>query len=319
MAISDNLRGVAYMGLSMLAFTANDTFMKSVTADVPLFQVIFLRGLIAISGLVVMGLLTGAFRQRLVGGDWRLIALRSVAEIFATITFLTALLHMELANLSAIMQALPLAVTLAAALVFGEQIGWRRLSAIAVGFAGVMIIIRPGTASFDLWSLMGVASVLCVVVRDLSVRRLGPHVPSIIVALGAAVLVAVMGLGLSMVPTAGLGPGFDGLTGWQALTAGQGLKVAGAGAFLIVGYLCAVTAMRWGDIGVVAPFRYTSLLWAILLGFVAFGALPDGWTVAGATIVVASGVYTLLRERKLRRAAARAGLSGVPASASASG
>lgn len=300
MAISDNLRGVAYMCLSMLAFTVNDTFMKSVTTEVPLFQVIFLRGLIAISGLVVIGLVTGAFRQRLVGGDWRLIGLRSLAEVLATLTFLTALLHMELANLSAIMQALPLAVTLGAALVFGDRIGWRRMTAILVGFAGVMVIIRPGTSSFDVWSLMGVASVLAVVVRDLSVRRLGPHVPSIIVALGAAVVVALMGLGFSTLQGVAL---FDGMTGWQTLTAGQVGRVAGAGAFLIVGYLCAVTAMRWGDIGVVAPFRYTSLLWAIGLGFVVFGDLPDGWTLVGAAIVVASGIYTLLRERALRRAA----------------
>lgn len=300
MAISDNLRGVAYMCLSMLAFTVNDTFMKSVTTEVPLFQVIFLRGLIAISGLVVIGLVTGAFRQRLVGGDWRLIGLRSLAEVLATLTFLTALLHMELANLSAIMQALPLAVTLGAALIFGDRIGWRRMTAILVGFAGVMVIIRPGTSAFDVWSLMGVASVLAVVVRDLSVRRLGPHVPSIIVALGAAVVVALMGLGFSTLQGVAL---FDGMTGWQTLTAGQVGRVAGAGAFLIVGYLCAVTAMRWGDIGVVAPFRYTSLLWAIGLGFVVFADLPDGWTLVGAAIVVASGIYTLLRERALRRAA----------------
>lgn len=301
MAISDNLRGVAYMSLSMLAFTVNDTFMKSVTAEVPLFQVIFLRGLVAIAGLVVMGLVTGAFRQKLVGGDWRLIALRSVAEIFATITFLTALLHMQLANLSAIMQALPLAVTLAAALVFGDRIGWRRMTAILVGFVGVMIIIRPGTEAFDVWSLLGVASVFCVVVRDLSVRRLGAHVPSIIVALGAAVTVMLMGLGFSALEGVAM---FDGMTGWQELTTSQGLRVFGAGAFLIVGYLCAVTAMRFGDIGLVAPFRYTSLLWAIVLGFAVFGNLPDGWTLVGSAIVVASGIYTLLRERKLRRAAA---------------
>ena len=300
MAISDNLRGVAYMCLSMLAFTVNDTFMKSVTAEVPLFQVIFLRGLVAISGLAVMAVVTGAFRQKLAGGDWRLIALRSVAEIFATLTFLTALLHMELANLSAIMQALPLAVTLAAAVVFKDRIGWRRMLAILAGFAGVLVIIRPGTAAFDIWSLMGVASVLSVVVRDLSVRRLGPHVPSIVVALGAAVVVALMGLSFSMLQEVAL---FDGMTGWQTLTIGQLAKVAGAGSFLIVGYLCAVTAMRAGYIGVVAPFRYTSLLWAIGLGFVAFGDLPDGWTLIGAATVVASGIYTLLRERALRRTA----------------
>ena len=209
--------------------------------------------------------------------------------------FLVALLHMPLATLSAIMQAIPLAVTLGAALVFGDRVGWRRMTAIVVGFAGVLIIIRPGTEGFDRFALLGLASVLCVVVRDLSVRPLGGQVPSVIVALGAAVGVTAMG---------GIGTLWG---GWQAVSPVQAMQIGAAGGFLIVGYLCAVTAMRVGDIGVVAPFRYTSLLWAILLGWLAFGALPDGWTVIGAAIVVCAGIFTLLRERALARA--RAGQS----------
>lgn len=304
MAISDNLRGVGYMCLSMLAFTVNDTFMKSVTSEVPLFQVVFLRGILACLGLIAVGLATGVFRQSLTHADKRLITIRSMADVLATITFLVALQHMPLANLSAIMQALPLVLTLAAALVFGDRIGWRRLLAILAGFVGVMIIIRPGTDAFTVWSVLGVLSVLCVVLRDLSVRKLGAHVPSVVVALGAAVFVAVMGLGFSLLPARAVGLDLQGLSGWTLLTAGQGARIFGAAAFVIVGYLCAVTAMRSGDMGVVAPFRYTSLLWAVILGFVAFGDLPDGWTLVGSAIVVASGIYTLLRERKLRRAAA---------------
>ena len=311
MAISDNLRGVGYMCLSMLAFTVNDTFMKSVTSEVPLFQVVFLRGILACLGLIAVGLATGVFRQALTGADKRLITIRSLADVLATVTFLVALQHMPLANLSAIMQALPLVLTLAAALVFGDRIGWRRLLAILAGFVGVMIIIRPGTDAFTVWSVLGVASVLCVVLRDLSVRKLGAHVPSVVVALGAAVFVAIMGLGFSLLPARAVGLDMQGLSGWAALSAGQGARIFGAAAFVIVGYLCAVTAMRSGDMGVVAPFRYTSLLWAVILGFVAFGDLPDGWTLIGAAIVVASGIYTLLRERKLRRtAAAQAAAAG---------
>ena len=304
MPVSDNLRGVLFMCGSMAAFTVNDTFMKAVTEDVPLFQTIALRGMIAMAGLALIGLATGAFRQIIGGGDWGLITLRSVAEVFATLFFLVALLHMPLANLSAILQALPLAVTLAAALVFGERIGWRRLTAILVGFVGVMIIIRPGTEHFDIWSLMGVASVLCVVVRDLAVRRMQAGVPSVIVAMGAAVMVTAMGIGLSTVPAEGWGPMFEGLTGWVALSPWQALQITGAGLFLIAGYLFAVSAMRWGDVGVVAPFRYTSLLWALILGLVVFGDWPDGWTLIGAAIVVGAGVFTLLRERAVRRAEA---------------
>ncbi len=289
MPISDNLRGILLMCASMAAFTINDTFMKSVTQTLPLFQTIGLRGMIAVVGLTILCLATGALRFRPNRRDAGLILLRSLADVAATVTFLTALLHMPLANLSAILQALPLLITLGAALVYGDNIGWRRMTAILVGLIGVLLIIRPGTEGFDRWSLLGVASVACVVVRDLSVRPLQGQVPSTLVALGAAVAVTLMGW---------VGTTFQ---GWQTPTGWESTRIVGAGLFLIVGYLTSVMAMRHGDIGLVAPFRYTSLLWAIALGFLVFGNLPDFWTLIGATIVVAAGLFTLWRERRLRR------------------
>lgn len=293
MPISDNLRGILLMCASMAAFTINDTFMKSVTLTLPLYQTIGLRGLIAVLGLGLLVVATRAWRVRLNRRDGWLILVRSLADVAATILFLEALLRMPLANLSAIMQALPLMITLAAAVVYGDRIGWRRMTAILVGLIGVLIIIRPGTEGFDRWALLGVASVVCVVVRDLSVRPLQGQVPSTLVALGAAVAVAVMGW---------VGAGVQGV---QPLSWLEAAKVLGAGLFLIVGYLTSVMAMRFGDIGLVAPFRYTSLLWAIALGLLVFGDLPDGWTLIGAAIVVGAGLFTLWRERALRRAAAR--------------
>jgi drug/metabolite transporter (DMT)-like permease len=287
--ISDNLRGILLMCTSMAAFTINDTFMKSVTQSLPLYQTIGLRGLIAVAGLTLLAFATGAFRFRPNRRDAGLILLRSLADVAATITFLTALLHMPLANLSAILQALPLLITLGAAVVYGDRIGWRRMTAILVGLIGVLIIIRPGTEGFDRWSLLGVASVLCVVVRDLSVRPLQGAVPSALVALGAAVAVSLMGWTGTL------------MQGWQSPTGWDLVRVLGAGLFLIVGYLSSVMAMRHGDIGLVAPFRYTSLLWAIALGFVVFGNLPDRWTMIGAGIVISAGLFTLWRERQLRR------------------
>ena len=289
MKLTENLRGVLFMCLSMAAFTINDTFMKSVTQTLPLFQTIALRGTIAVLGLSLLAAATGAFRNRLPPRDAKLIGLRSLADVAATILFLVALLHMPLANLSAILQALPLAITLGAAVIYGDRIGWRRMTAILVGFIGVMIIIRPGTEGFDRWALLGVLSVICVVVRDLSVRPLQGQVPSSLVALGAAVAVTAMGwIGTAII-------------GWQPMTGYEAWRVLGAGLFLIVGYLTSVMAMRHGDIGLVAPFRYTSLLWAIGLGYLVFRNLPDGWTLAGSAIVVGAGIFTLMRERALRR------------------
>ena len=288
MPLSDNRRGILLMCASMAAFTINDTFVKSVTQTLPLFQTIGLRGMIAVIGLTLLALATGAFRFRPNRRDGWLILLRSLADVAATILFLEALLRMPLANLSAILQALPLLITLAAALVYGDKIGWRRMTAILVGLIGVLIIIRPGTEGFDRWSLLGLASVACVVVRDLSVRPLRGQIPSTLVALGAAVAVTLMGW---------IGTVFQ---GWDPVAPAEAGKVLGAGLFLIVGYLTSVAAMRHGDIGLVAPFRYTSLLWAIVLGLVVFGDLPDVWTLVGATIVVGAGLFTLWRERQLR-------------------
>lgn len=288
--MSGNLRGSVYMNVAMLAFTVNDSFMKAVTQTLPLFQAIALRGFLTVAVLVGIAAVMGGVRLWPGGRDGRIILVRSAAEVLATITFLGALVHMPLANLSAIMQSLPLAVTLAAALVFGDRIGWRRLLAIAIGFVGVTIIIRPGTEGFDVWSLIGLASVACVVVRDLATRQLSTEVPSVAVAIWAGAAVAVMGI-------AGLG-----VSGWQPVGAQEAWLILGASGNLIVGYLFVVKMMRVGDIGFLAPFRYTALLWAILLGWLMFGSLPDRWTLVGAGIVVATGLFTLWRERKLARA-----------------
>jgi drug/metabolite transporter (DMT)-like permease len=289
MQMSDNARGAIYMSISQAAFTLNDTAMKVVAQTLPLFEAIALRGLLALTGLLVLGAAMGHLRFRVARRDGRMIALRCVAEVGATVLFLGALIHMPLANLSAIMQALPLAVTLAAAVVFRERIGWRRMVAILIGFAGVLIIIRPGSQGFDLWSVMGLGSVACVVVRDLATRRLSAAVPSVTVAIWAASSVTVMGLVVATVQ------------GWQPVSGGQAVLVAAAGAALLFGYLFAVMVMRVGDISFVAPFRYSALLWAIFLGWLVFNTLPDQLTLFGAGLVVATGLFTLLRERRLKR------------------
>lgn len=289
--MNDNARGALYMNIAMLAFTLNDTSMKAVTLTMPLWQAITLRGALTTIALVVIGMVMGGLRLVPKGRDRVVLLTRTVAELGATVLFLVALTHMPLANLSAIMQSLPLAVTLVAALVLGEKVGWRRMLAIAIGFVGVMIIIRPGTAGFDRWALMGLGSVACVVVRDLSTRQLSREVPSATVAIWASSSVMVMGL---------IGVAFD---GWRPVTGTEGLWILAASANLIVGYMFVIMVMRVGDISFVAPFRYMALFWAILLGWLLFDTLPDRWTVIGAAIVVAMGIFAFWRERQLARAA----------------
>ena len=295
--LSENTRGILFMCASMLAFTVNDTLMKaatqvSPTAGLPLSEAIFLRGVAATVGLLLLAGFTGSLRHLIPGRvDLGPVALRTLAEVAATGAFLLALMHMPLANLSAILQSLPLAVTLAAAVFLKEPIGWRRLTAIAVGFAGMLIVIRPGGADFDRWSLLGLASVGCIVLRDLSTRRFSRDMPSVVPAIWASGAVAVIG-GIGMAMYGAVPPPPVPL-----------LQTTGAALFLIVGYMMAIKTMRIGDLGLIAPFRYTSLIWAVLLGWLLFGTLPDLWTILGAAIVIGSGLYMLLRQRQVRLSA----------------
>lgn len=288
MGFSDNLRGALLMVGAMCAYTINDAFMKLVLADMPLFQAILFRGIGAVICLAIMCQLLGQLRFNLSRRDWVLVGLRTLGEIGGTFFFLTALFHMPLANVSAILQALPLAVSLAAAVFLREALGWRRLTAICVGFAGVLLIIQPGGADFSLYSFYALAAVACVTLRDVVVRRMSVSVPSVFVALVAAVGVTLMG---------GIGSVFVDLVPFTARSA---LLLSGATGFLIFGYVFSVTAMRAGEIAFVAPFRYAGLLVALILGIVVFGEWPNLLTLIGAFIVVATGLFTLYREAKLR-------------------
>jgi drug/metabolite transporter (DMT)-like permease len=288
MPLTPNARGILVMCAAMAAFVFNDTLMKAVTQDLPLMQAIAIRGVLATAFLVVFATVTGGLRWLPPGPDRGLLALRTLAEVGATVAFLAALVHMPLANLSAIMQALPLAVTLAAALVFGERIGWRRMTAIGVGFAGVLLIVRPGTEGFDGWSVVGLVSVAFVVVRDLATRGFSAALPTATAALAASVAVTAVGIG--GVVLAGR---------WVPVPPVDALRLAGAATALFAGYLLVVKAMRMGDLGLVAPFRYTAFLWALVLGWLFFGDLPDALSALGAALILGSGLFAAWRERQL--------------------
>lgn len=285
--LSDNVRGAIFMMLSMAGFVLNDTLMKSMASDIPMFQAIFLRGIVA---TILMGFLAWWHRalwHRLSKANAKVVALRIFGEIGATICFLTALFNMPLANATAILQAMPLAVTLAAALFLGERVGWRRYTAITVGFAGVMLIVRPGSDGFTAYSVYALAAVVFLTLRDLSTRRLDANVPSTHVAFVSAAAIMLMSGLLSTT------------TSWAPVSLIQMALLAVAAMFVLIGYLFGIMTMRLGDIGFISPFRYTILIWAILLGVLVFGDIPDELTILGSLIVVITGLYTFYRERRL--------------------
>lgn len=298
MPLSENARGALWMAIAMAAFTINDTCMKAVTESLPLYQSIFLRGLATTLAIAFIAHRAGTLTFRVAPEDRRWLALRIVGEVGGTVTFLTALRQMPLANLSAILQSLPLAVTLGAAIWLNQPVGWRRLMAIGVGFLGVLLIIRPGTEGFDRWALLGVVSVAFVVLRDLATRRLSSDMPSVAVALTAAASVTLMAL--VVMP----------FSGWVTPDPREAALILGASAFLITGYITIVMATRTGDIGLVAPFRYTSLIFAVALGWAVFGQFPDNLTLIGGGVVILTGLYTFHRERRLGHKLARAAKAG---------
>lgn len=287
MVLSENMRAALLISASMTAFTVNDAMMKLAAPNLPFFQQIFMRGVLIILGLYVIALLSGHMGYRISRSDRILSLIRTAAEAIGTVLFLKALFSIPIANLSAILQALPLTVTLAAALIFGETVGWRRLAAIMVGFIGVAIIIRPGLDGFTVYSLYGVGTVVAVTVRDLAARKLSASIPSSRVALSSAIGVTVLAGGGSMVMQ----------EGWIVPDLYETTLLCGAALSLMVGYVSAVAGMRTGELGFVAPFRYTSLLVALILGLVLFDEWPDALTMLGAGIVVATGLFTIYRER----------------------
>ena len=285
MRLNENLLGAALMTCCVLAYVLNDAVMKLLFADIDFYQAIFLRGLVSLPPLLILAFMTKTLLQKYSTKNQRLITIRILAEIGTTVTFLTALKHMPLANVTAILQSLPLAITMAAAIFLGEPVGWRRWSAICVGFTGVLIIIRPGLAGFNSYSLLALAAVILLTVREISTRQLDNKIPTVTVALsttlGITTFAALMLIG----------------TEWADINFVSWSLIIAAAAAVTVATLLSVVAMRTGDIGFVSPFRYTSLIGAIGLGILLFGEWPDGVTLLGAAIIAFAGIYSLYREQ----------------------
>jgi len=299
-SFAENLRGAGFMAVSMAGFAANDALMKVLAVEAGFFEAVLLRGLGATLLMTLIAWRFGALRRLPPRRDAPALALRCTAEVCATICYLTALTRLPLATVSSVAQTMPLMITFAGALIFGERVGWRRWAAVAAGFAGVLVILRPG-AEFQpavLWALGGVT---CFTIRDMATRRLSQHTASLFVTLLTAAAVTAMGavaLGwrAAMAPEAASVP-------WAEVGPWEAAGLAAAVLCILTGYGCGVNAMRSGDIGFVAPFRYTVLVWAIAIGFLAFGEQPDAQTWAGAAIIVSAGLYAFFRERRAAVAA----------------
>ncbi|WP_172330070.1 DMT family transporter [Mangrovicoccus sp. HB161399] len=293
--MNENTRGILFMVLAMATMLTSDTIVKSVAEELPLFQVIFLRHVFMTAGLALMAYRDGALQLRPSRRQIRLAGIRTAGETAVVCFYLIALTLMPMGSATAIFQLQPLAVTLAAAVFLSQPVGPRRLLAIAAGFAGVLLIVRPGSDAFGPGSVFVLLAILGVCFRDIATRLLGADLPaSVLAALGSAALLAVS---FAVMTVRG---------GWEPVTPSQlGLIFAGA-AILLAGYMAMVMAMRFGEIAVISPFRYVSLVFGLVYGALFFGEVPQPAMLLGALVIVASGLYTFLRERRAQAGAAAA-------------
>ena len=282
---SENFYGAILMIVAMLAFVTNDALMKFVFQTISVEEGMFIRGSVAVPLLLLIAWVRKSLFVRISWQDWHIVIIRAFAELAATICFLNALAYMPLANVTAILQALPLTVTMFAALFMGEAVGWRRWTAILIGFFGVLIIVQPGGEGFNKFTGLALLTVLFVTMRDAITRKLSRSVPSLFVALIAAIPVWLFG-GVVTVKQ-----------GWVEVGGREVVFSVIAALAITAGYLFAVMAMRRGDVSFVTPFRYTGMIWAIVYGYVFFGYLPDSATVGGTVLVIGMGVYSFHRER----------------------
>ncbi len=283
---ADNLKGSIYILIAMASFALGDTIIKLVSQQLPLSQILVIRGCFAAATFFGIAVYLKQLRHPriILSGPFML---RLFGEVIASAFFLTALFNMPMANASAIMQALPLTVSAGASYFFGEKIGWRRMSAILVGLFGVLLIVQPGLEGFTIYSVACLIAIGGTTLRDLATRKLDKSIPSLYVSL--VTVIVVIGLGLALTP----------FQPWQPVGIREIGTLAAASVFLMTGFMGIISGMRVGAVAVVTPFRYTVLIFAIILGFLVFNEVPDWLTIIGSTIVVASGLYTLYRENVL--------------------
>ncbi len=292
-----NLRGILLMCAAMAAFACEDALIKLASVHVPIGQILALIGTGGTLVFASIARLQGHAVVTPLALD-RALLQRNGSEMVGTLGIVTALSLIPISTASAILQATPLVVTAGAALFLGERVGWRRWSAVLAGFLGMLMILRPAGDEFDPNALWAVLGVIGLAGRDLATRRMPKGLPTLVVATWGFATVALLGFALLALQ--------DELVMPSALALAQ---IAGALSIGIGAYWMIIEATRAGDVSAISPFRYSRLIFALAIGLLVFDENPDAWTIAGAALIIASGVYTVLRER----AQARRTLASAPA------
>lgn len=286
-----NLNGILMITFGMACFALEDLFIKTLSTGLSVGQILLILGVF--NALIFLSISIYGRHRPFARAAWQpLYVLRASCEGFGAVFFATALARIDLSVVSAVFQALPLVITMGAALFLGEQVGWRRWSAILLGFLGVLIIIRPGVSGFQPEALLVLVAVFAIAARDLITRCIDSTVSSMVVSFQG--FLALIPAGLLLMWINGSSP--------TPLAQGLALQATGAVIFGALGYYGIVTAMRIADVGAVMPFRYSRLLFSIILGVAVLGERPDIYVLMGSMLVLGTGLYTFMREQRLAKA-----------------
>lgn len=287
----ENLRGMALMTFAMLAFAIADAWIKVLSVTLPTGEILTFLGM---GGMLIFGAISLRSGDRIFTKAIlnRSILLRALGEMIGTVGMITALALIPYSTTAAITQAIPLVITWGAALFLGEKVGWPRWTAIGIGLAGVLLIIRPGLDAFDPNSMFAIVAVLGLSVRDLATRTAPRQLTTpVLSTFGFAVLVPT-GIGLWLFSGEGQIPD-------QVHIA----YLVGTVVLAALGYAAITSAIRMGDVGAITPLRYTRIVFAMVLGVVVFGEKLDTMTLIGTGIVIFSGLFTIYREHRARKLA----------------
>ena len=287
--MTGNQRGIVAIVGCMTAYTGNDVLVKQILLQhYPVGETIFLRGMI--SALLIGGFVVAlGHAPQMRAAMSRLLAARSVCDGLSTACFIAALAQMPLANIAAVLQIGPLLITVLSVLFFREVVGWRRWTAIAVGFFGALLVIKPLPSTFDIWAVIGAGSALFAALREMQNRSIDRAVPTLVIAFWGAVAITAFGTLFAFSED------------WRLFELSDLIRLFVASMFVGIAIYLMALAFRDVDLSVVAPFRYSYLITSAVAGLLVFGEWPDGWTVAGAALIVASGIYLLHREAVRRR------------------
>lgn len=282
---SPNTLGAIYMVIGSLGYVTNDALIRLATEEgLDVYQALCLRGL----GMTVLFAAAGRVRGERITRELlqRPLLIRVAAELVGTALFFGALVQLEFANAQTILLIVPFAVTLVAALLLGESVTAIHFAFVGAGFVGVLLVVQPATDGFSLWSIAVVGSAACLTVREFATRQVPNDVPASSIALVTAASLTVLTGVIAL------------FTGWHAITPKALFVVVLACLCLAVGYIFTIQTVRVGDLSVSAPFRYTTLLGAVVLGSVFFSEIPNALTIAGCSIIVLAGIASIHLERR---------------------